>query len=126
MSLKTKVISFFSNKYLLMAVMIACAVTLTVAVGLAIGALKTVPEELLPLIQSLVAFMILAMFSLIFLVLIFVVISGKINTAIDTAESEVTKTIGDVEAAAAEKIAEVMGASDEANTDAPPSGGSDE
>ncbi|HOW82438.1 MAG TPA: hypothetical protein PK573_07760 [Spirochaetota bacterium] len=105
MSLKNKVIGFFSNKFLQMGVMIACAIILTITVGLAIGALNTVPNEFLPLIQSLVVFMVLGMISLLFLVLMFVVLSGKINTVITKTERAVTAAIDKVEASA-EKVAE--------------------
>lgn len=73
-----KIKNFLSNKYFLLSLIIVCTVLITIAIGLGIGTMKEVPEEMLPLVKAFVAFMIMGTFSLIILVVVLFIVSGRV------------------------------------------------
>jgi hypothetical protein len=89
----SKIKAFLSNKYFLLGMIIATVVFAVIAIGLCIGALKTVPEEFLPLIRSLVAFMVMGFSSLIITIFLFIILAKKIPDIITTVKIDTTPKV---------------------------------
>lgn len=77
-----KIKSFITNKFFLLSLIIICTVFATIAIGLGIGVMRNIPEELLPMARSFVAFVVMGDISLIILVVSIMAVINKFEKTV--------------------------------------------
>jgi len=77
-----KIKSFITNKFFLLSLIIICTVFATIAIGLGIGVMRNISEELLPMARSFVAFVIMGDISLIILVVSIMAVVNKFEKTV--------------------------------------------